>query len=289
MTDIISHFALHLAIKVLPMKPAVLAFVILLLTANRISGQQPYWQQDLRYSITVTLDDRNHSLDGSLTLNYLNHSPDTLRNIWFHLWPNAYKNDRTALSDQLLENGETAFYFSDPADRGYINNLDFRVNGNTARTQDHPSDIDILNVLLPSPLYPGDSVTITTPFHVKLPRNYSRGGHRGQQYSITQWYPKPAVYDAKGWHTMPYLDQGEFYSEFGTYDVKITLPQDYVVAATGELQDTAEMGWMLRTRNSPVSSQQSAVSRQNATGKGLIMSVMQDRDAEWVIFLCRRR
>ena len=244
------------------MKPAVLAFVLVL--TLRSAGQQTYWQQDLRYLLNVTLDDHAHALDGQLTLTYHNHSPDTLRNIWFHLWPNAYKNDRTALSDQLLENGETAFYFSDPADRGYINGLDFRVDGTAAKTQDHPSDIDILNVLLPTPLRPGDSITITTPFHVKLPKNFSRGGHRGQQYSITQWYPKPAVYDRLGWHTMPYLDQGEYYAEFGSYDVRITLPRDYVVAATGNLLDTAELGWMLRKE---VGTQQSAASKQKTVAK----------------------
>ena len=52
---------------------------------------------------------------------------------------------------------------------------------------------------------------------------------------MTQWFPKPAVYDRKGWHPMPYLNQGEFYSEFGTFDVKITLPQDYRIMATGDI------------------------------------------------------
>ena len=61
-----------------------------------------------------------------------------------------------------------------------------------------------------APLAPGDSITLTTPFHVKLPKNFSRGGHHGNQYTITQWYPKPAVYDKTGWHAMPYLDQGEW-------------------------------------------------------------------------------
>ena len=87
-------------------------------------------------------------------------------------------------------------------------------------------------------------IIITTPFHVQLPENFSRGGHTGQAYQVTQWFPKPAVYDSKGWHPMPYLDQGEFYSEFGNYDVRITVPENYVVAATGELQNEDEKEWL---------------------------------------------
>ena len=63
----------------------------------------------------------------------------------------------------------------------------------------------------------------------------------GQQYLMTQWFPKPAVYDRDGWHQMPYLDQGEFYAEFGNFDVSITLPENYVVGATGVLQTASEI------------------------------------------------
>jgi hypothetical protein len=80
---------------------------------------------------------------------------------------------------------------------------------------------------------------------VKIPSGeISRMGHIGQSYQITQWYPKPAVYDKNGWNPIPYLNQGEFYSEFGSFDVSITLPKNYIVGATGDLQTASEVAFM---------------------------------------------
>jgi hypothetical protein len=204
----------------------------------------PYWQQQVNYKIDVALNDADNTLDGFVKMDYYNNSPDTLYYIWIHVWPNAFKNDKTAFTDQDLENGNTDFYFSNADKRGYINRLNFKVNGEVAKTQDHPQHQDIIKLLLPKPIAPKSSAKIETPFHVKLPYNFSRGGHVDQAYQITQWYPKPAVYDSKGWHTIPYLDQGEFYAEFGNYEVQITLPDNYVVAATGDLQNETEKNWM---------------------------------------------
>jgi len=226
-----------------------LVFFLLILQLTQLTAFSQYWQQQVNYTIDVSLNDRDHALDGFEKIEYINNSPDTLHFIWFHLWPNAYKNDKTAFTDQSLENGNTKFYFSNKEDRGYINKLEFRVNDQTASTEDHPQHIDIIKVVLPTPLPPGQKIIITTPFHVKLPFNFSRGGHVGETYQATQWYPKPAVYDKKGWHPIPYLDQGEFYSEFGNFDVSITLPKNYVVAATGDLQNEDEKNWLL-TRSS---------------------------------------
>ncbi len=203
-----------------------------------------YWQQQVNYKIDISLNDVANTLDGFVKMDYTNNSPDTLSFIWIHLWPNAYKNDRTAFSNQQLENGSTSFYFSTEEKRGYINRLNFRVNSVTAKTEDHPQHQDIIKVLLPQPLPPKTTCKIETPFHVKLPYNFSRGGHVNQSYQLTQWYPKPAVYDRKGWHPLPYLDQGEFYSEFGNYEVQITLPENYIVAATGNLQEPQENEWL---------------------------------------------
>jgi Peptidase family M1 domain len=201
-----------------------------------IANAQTFWQQQVNYNITVQLNDKDHTLDAFEKIEYTNNSNDTLRFIWFHVWMNAYKNDKTAFSEQLLQNDDTRFYFSPDSAKGYTNNLNFKVNGSNAKIEEHPKHIDIIKLLLPQPLAPHQSITITTPFHVKLPYNFSRGGHVGQTYQVAQWYPKPAVYDAKGWHEMPYLDQGEFYSEFGNFDVQITLPENYLVAASGQLQ-----------------------------------------------------
>lgn len=210
------------------------------------SARDNYFQQEVHCTINVTLSNPAHTLDGFARIHYINHSPDTLYYIWFHCWPNAFKNDRTAFSEQLLHNGRTDFYFSDKQDRGYINRLEFRVDSQEARLEDHPQYIDIIRVILPRPLPPGGETTITTPFHVQLPRLFSRSGYTAsspaasaRSYQISQWYPKPAVYDNHGWHPMPYLDQGGLYSEFGSFDVHITAPARFTIAATGELRDSA--------------------------------------------------
>ncbi|RMG79604.1 MAG: M1 family peptidase, partial [Bacteroidetes bacterium] len=212
------------------------AFFFIGLATSSLAQSKDYFQQEVNYEIHVSLDDINHTLSGYETFVYKNNSPDTLHYLWIHIWPNAYKNNKTALAKQLVENGETDFYFAPPKDKGFIDSLNFTENGKPIRWEYHPEHIDICKIHLQKPLLPGESTVISTPFFVKIPLGiFSRLGHIEQQYQITQWYPKPAVYDKNGWHEMPYLNQGEFYSEFGTYDVFITLPENYVVGATGDL------------------------------------------------------
>lgn len=202
-----------------------------------------YFQQRADVEITVSLNPNQKTLDGFITIDYTNNSPDTLTYIWMHLWPNAYKNDQTAFSEQLLQNGRTDFYFSDEEEKGYINRLNFEVDGSAATLEDHPLYIDVAKLLLPAPLPPGKTIKITSSFHEKIPFQRSRLGYYEDYFALTQWYPKPAVYDKKGWHPMPYIDQGEFYSEFGNYKVEISVPQRYDVAATGVLKSkTTENG-----------------------------------------------
>ncbi len=213
---------------------------------------QDYWQQEVHTRINVHLDDAEHFLHGREEIDYINHSPDTLRHIYIHLWPNAYKNDRTAYTDQQIRHRETGFYFAKEKDRGYIDSLDFQINGSPVNHSSSITTPDIARIELPEPLLPGAKIQITTPFRVKLPKVFSRLGHTGQAYFISQWFPKPAVYDRKGWHPLPYLNYGEFYSEVGTYDVTITLPRNYIVMATGNCVDDAENAWLDSLARAPL-------------------------------------
>ena len=205
-------------------------------------AQTSYWQQYLKYDISVQLEPNTKNFTASETIVYKNNSPQTLDFIWFHVYPNAYKNTSTALFRQLANDTQRKERFPSHKD-GFISGLNFTVNGEPAQTEAHPnkSYIDIIKLVLPHPLHPNDSITIATPFSVQLPSYFSRSGFSDHEFIVCQWYPKPAVYDKEGWHEMPYLDMGEFYSEYATYDVKITVPSNYVVGATGTLQNPDEL------------------------------------------------
>ncbi|MEO8110385.1 MAG: M1 family metallopeptidase [Ginsengibacter sp.] len=216
-------------------------FVLILFISKHSIAQDNYWQQYLHYSIEAKLDDKENSVTGSETIIYINNSPDTLYFIWFHIYPNAYKDESTALYQQIKDDpsrqDKRKKYKS-----GFISGLSFTVNGMIAKTEAHPKVqyTDIIKVLLNQPLPPGDSITIATPFKVQLPPYFSRSGFADGEFIVCQWYPKPAVYDQDGWHEMPYLDMGEFYSEYASYKVNVTVPSEYIVGATGLLLTASE-------------------------------------------------
>jgi len=224
-------------------------FAFILLPA--ISFALPYFQQKVSYTINVKLDDVKSEITADERIEYINNSPNQLTFIYMHIWPNAYKNNNTPLAKQMLANNNTLLYYAKDDERGYIDQLDFKINGQPVKWEQLKDSIDICKIYLNEPLPSGKKLTITTPFHVKIPSGkFSRLGHIGQSYQITQWYPKPAVYDRNGWNYMPYLNQGEFYSEFGNFDVSITVPKNYVLAATGDLVDgEKETEWLTQKAN----------------------------------------
>ncbi len=227
------------------------SFLIILLISTRLQAQEAYWQQQLRYTIKAELNDKDKSINGFETIVYKNNSPSALDFIWFHIWPNAYKNESTALLQQIKNDKDrskkmparTTGSDGENFGKGYIDRLNFKVNDLAAKTEAHPNKqyIDVIKLLLNKPLLPGDSITISTPFKVQLPPYFSRSGYADGEFMACQWYPKPAVFDKLGWHEFPYLDMGEFYSEYADYTVNLTLPSDYIVGATGTLQSKEEL------------------------------------------------
>ncbi|MCX6270556.1 MAG: M1 family metallopeptidase [Bacteroidetes bacterium] len=265
-------------LRIPSIRRVLITFLIILETCPKVLSQE-YFQQEVNYRIHVTLNDKYNELNAFETIEYINNAYDTLQFLYFHLWPNAYSNNNTELASQLTGLNGKARLFNDPELQGYIDSLDFKVDGRQVQWNVLPGKPDICLIWLNKEIRHGDTLMITTPFHVKIPKGVtSRFGHTGDSYQISQWYPKPAVYDRSGWHPMSYLDQGEYYSEFGTFDVRITLPANYIVGATGNLQNAreaellnklaADTAWITMPGNEenefPPSSEQNKTLRYNA-------------------------
>ena len=195
-----------------------------------------YWQQRVDYRIAATLDPATHELRGRETIHYLNRSPDALPYLWLFLEQNiCAPGSVTNQLDQppLMFLGST-FDFSCKGFAGGITlervRLGLRdlhpiVNGTTMRVD------------LPRPLPPGAALDLEIAWRFTVP-DYGAGrmGRDGTLYELGQWYPRMAVYDdVRGWNHEPYIGGGEFYLEYGRFDVALTVPASYIVGATGVL------------------------------------------------------
>src|ERR1035437_1068908 len=129
-----------------------------------ISNAQNYFQQEVNYAIHVKLDDVKNEITADESIEYINNSPNTLSFIYMHLWPNGYKNNTTPLAKQLLENSDTNFYFATDDEHGYIDQIDFKINGMPAKWELLKDSNDICKLFLNEPLKSGNKITITTPF-----------------------------------------------------------------------------------------------------------------------------
>lgn len=244
----------------------IIAAVCFILLANigQANAQSSRWQQKIRYDIDVTLDVQLNRLFGTEKIRYWNHSPDTLKRLFFHLYWNAfqpnssmdarsrdlgrhsYRNDKNGnpipdwdarVKDRIskLDSSETGFC-----------KVDFiSIGGKKQKTILHET---ILEVVLDKPIPPvtknSGPVLIDVAFVSQVPVQIRRAGRdnaEGIRYSMSQWFPKMAEYDAMGWHANQYIAR-EFYGVWGDFNVNITLHKDYMVAATGELQNALQIG-----------------------------------------------
>lgn len=221
--------------------------VLILLSANFLFPEEDYWQQYVHYTMNVTLLPAEHALSGEETIIYQNNSPDTLYEFYLHLYPNAYRGKESIKSQEARK-----FYrklLRHPEDAGYINIETFRIlsedqAGDSLTLTAFQINDTILKTELPKPLPPGGKIKIELTFYHKVRKFLGRAGYRGNQYDFAQWYPKVVVYDENGWNAEPFHYTGEFYGEFGTFDVTINVPFQYIVAATGVVV-AGDPGWEL--------------------------------------------
>lgn len=195
------------------------------------------WQQRVAYKITAYLDIEEKSLKGVEYLTYYNNSPYSLETLYVHLYANAYRDMNTVYAQEtkkLGPYGSSKFLKSKESERGYI---DIKNVSRSDKSLKFEIDETIMAVFLNDPIEPGDSTVLKFDFYLKIPKQFSRLGYKDNHYEITQWYPKICVFDDDGWHRDSYHAIGEFYGAFGSFDVEINLPGDYVVAATGERID----------------------------------------------------
>ena len=202
-----------------------------------------YWQQDVHYHISVSLDDKQDIISGNLELTYWNNSPDTLTYVYFHLYQNAFQP--CSYYDRLTRENDVIPVYSKYECEGKGTVVDFVKSGNdTLKTS---LDNTILKVFLTSPLLPNSS----TQFSVNFKTYYGSGTQRrrmkmfdswgNKHYDVVHWYPRISVYDRKfGWTTDQHLGK-EFYGDFGTFDVEFTFPSQYVLDATGTLINRDEV------------------------------------------------
>ena len=218
-------------------------------TASGAPGHK-YWQQRADHDISVRLEEADHRLTGHETITYTNNSPDFLSYLWVQLDQNRFRSDsKSTLSASAFERDRISFRQA-RLELG----REFGGGQNIQSVEDSeglPLPYQIVGALmridLPVPLSPGQRISFSIGWDVILPNVHvadSRGGYELADdnphpiYTIAQWFPRMAAYtDRSGWVLEPFLGGAEFATEFGDYRVEITVPEDHVVAATGELQN----------------------------------------------------
>jgi hypothetical protein len=201
-----------------------------------------YWQQRVNYVIRATVDPATQTLSGRETIHYLNNSPDRLPYLWMQVEQNicAPGNVTDKLDQPPLVFLGSVFDFSC---QGFQGGLILESLTSLGRPLVHSIEGTVMRVDLPHQLLPGRAIDIEVRWRFRVPAyGAGRMGHDGDLYELGQWYPRMAVYDdVRGWNHEPYIGAGEFYLEYGSFDVALTVPASYIVAATGVLQNPLEV------------------------------------------------
>ncbi|MCK5065112.1 MAG: hypothetical protein KAQ97_07505, partial [Candidatus Fermentibacteraceae bacterium] len=188
----------------------VSGLVIALLVAAGYPG--PESRAD--YDITVSLQPDSNLIHGSTEIVFTSGVDFPVDTLWLHLYPNAYRDHKTAFGQDLEAVCRYGFRASPDSEKGWIDLSCWSADGEPVS----PSvDGTLAFIPLADPLQPGESIILEGDFDVQVPQFWSRMGHQGDTYQITQWYPKMCVLDENGWHRARYHWRGEFFSDYGNY------------------------------------------------------------------------
>ena len=260
------------------------AFILLLLLSISLNAEDVYWQPWGHYGMEVSLDTAEHSLSGTSNITYVNKSPDSLHRIYMHLYPNAFQVGSVKYREYQRGHYNGGISEDKPSFIR-IDRFDIQ-NGDTTVPIEVKIDDTILEAELPSPLSPGDTLTFELDWVHQVREHNDRAGYKDDQYDFAQWYPKMVVYDKHGWQNIPFHAIGEFYGEFGTYDVKIDVPGGYIVGASGVVTD-GDPGWSAVAVDTSIELDEWLESREESTTDSAVRRLVtfhaeQVHDFAWI-------
>lgn len=221
----------------------------LFMSASLLSGKEVLCDQIANYSMDVHLDTTNNLITGKEFFTWTNPSNIPVQELWFHLYWNAFKNNKSSLIIRAQRTGLRSVAGWKDEDWGYCQINSIRIVGDTnfedfdllpTLEYQHPDDNNIhdqtvFSVRLPKPLQQGETLQLDIKFEARVPRSIYNTGVFKDFYFICQWYPKIGVLIDGKWNCHQHQFGSEYFSEYGTYDINITLPSSYIVGATGEL------------------------------------------------------
>lgn len=204
------------------------------------------WPKDVAsYTLRASLDPDAHEIRADGVIEWVNASNEPQRELYVHLYLNAFKNEHTV----MLRRQAAGFRGAGELDAfGWIDVTRFEVREwgedvwpDDAHTPGDERDETDIRVPLPRDVAPGERITIDVAWHSKLPEVLIRTGYMDRFHMVAQWFPKIARLEPDGqWAHFPFQRYSEFYADYGTYDVTIDVPQAFVVGATGHLEEERE-------------------------------------------------
>ena len=226
----------------LTVESSVIALALLALQTPTVDSAGAYWQQEVAYEITASLDEPSGVLSGGERIRYRNASPDTLTSFSLHLYLNAFRPG-SRWADVDSAEGRRRFNDLREPDFAFNHVRGVRIMGEAVEaTYPFAPDSTIVRFELPRPLAPGDSMSVALDWDARPSTVLRRQGRQGRRFDFAQWYPKVVVYDRQGWEEHPLAPAGEFYGEFARFQVDLDVPQDQVVGATG-VPVCGDPGW----------------------------------------------